>query len=413
MSHPAVEMIDYPLIDCDQHYYEPDDCFTRHIDPAFRDRAITVVRGQSKFAQVHFKGERIGFFSAPPGEHAGEPGSLKAFFQNPTGGGGLTSGKTVSCYDFPESMDRDVRMKRLRAQNVQATIMLPSLAVGVEMALRDDGPETVFANLTAFNKWVAEDWGWDYQDAILSCAMLSLVDIDLAVAELERVIKEGAKIVHLTPTPVMGRSPADPHFDPFWARCEEAGIPVAFHLGDAGFEELYSTVWGERARPQHHRMSAFQRVISFAERPIVDTMAALVMHNLFGRFRKLQVVSIENGSAWVAPLLKKMDATVRLVEPRDFTFGPIHDRPREIFRQHVSVVPFPEDNLTDLIAALGPERVLGGSDWPHPEGLAEPSEFAEGLNGLNYEQVRKVMRGNAATLLGLPETAPANLQSAG
>ena len=80
--HPAIAQINYPLIDADQHYYEPDDCFTRYIDPKFRDRAITVVRGQSKFAQVHFMGKRLKFFSAPPGEHAGEPGSLKAFFQN-------------------------------------------------------------------------------------------------------------------------------------------------------------------------------------------------------------------------------------------------------------------------------------------------------------------------------------------
>ncbi|MCK9993445.1 MAG: hypothetical protein Dbin4_01965 [Alphaproteobacteria bacterium] len=402
-QHPAVSQISYPLIDADQHYYEPDDCFTRYLDPKFRDRAITVVRGQSKIAQVHFMGKRLSFFSAPPGEHAGQPGSLKAFFQNRGGPGALISGKTIPCHEFPESMDRDVRMGVLREQNVQAAIMLPSLAVGVENELRDAGPETVFANITAFNKWVEEDWGWNYQNAIFSSAMLSLVDIDMAVAELERVIKQGARIVHLMPGPVMGRSPADPHFDPFWARCEEAGVPVAFHIGNGGMEEIYSVPWGEKPRPQHHRMSAFQRVISFAERPVVDTVTALIMHNLFGRFRKLQVVSIENGSAWVAPLLKKMEGTVRLCEPRDFTFGPIHDRPAQIFKEHVSVAPFPEDDLKELIANIGPSRVLCGSDWPHPEGIANPVEFAEGLDGLNPVQLRQVMRGNSAKLLGIKD----------
>ncbi len=408
MTHPTIAQITYPLIDADQHYYEPDDCFTRHMAPKFRDRAITVVRGQSKYAQVHFMGKRLSFFSAPPGEAAGMPGSLKAFFQNREGPGALISGKTVPCQEFPESMVRDVRMGVLREQNVQAAIMLPSLAVGVENELRDGGPETVFANITAFNKWLAEDWGWYYQDTILSSAMLSLVDVDMAVAELERVIKEGARIVHLMPGPVMGRSPADPHFDAFWARCEEAGLPVAFHVGNGGLEQLYSVHWGENPRPQHHRMSAFQRVATFAERPVVETMAALIMHNLFGRFRKLQVVSIENGSAWVAPLLKKMEGTVRLCEKRDFTFGPIHDRPAQIFKEHVSVAPFPEDNLQDLIASIGPGRVLCGSDWPHPEGIANPIEFAEGLNGLNAAQLRQVMRGNAAKLLGIKDTLAAN-----
>src|SRR3546814_10648945 len=85
-------------------------------------------------------------------------------------------------------MDRDVRMQWLRAHNVQATLMFPSTGVGVEYELRDFGPETVFANIRAFNKWLAEDWGWNYQETIISSAMLSLVDIDMAVAELERVL---------------------------------------------------------------------------------------------------------------------------------------------------------------------------------------------------------------------------------
>jgi hypothetical protein len=29
----------YRLVDVDNHYYEPDDCFTRHLDPAFTNRA--------------------------------------------------------------------------------------------------------------------------------------------------------------------------------------------------------------------------------------------------------------------------------------------------------------------------------------------------------------------------------------
>lgn len=407
MNHPALAQIDYPLIDADQHYYEPDDAFTRHLDPAFRDRTVTVVRGQSKFAQAHIAGKRMKFFSAPPGEHAGEPGTFKAFLENKAGPGALISGKTVQCYEFPESMDREVRMQWLRAHNVQATLMFPSTGVGVEYELRDFGPETVFANITAFNKWLAEDWGWNYQGTIISSAMLSLVDIDMAVAELERVLKQGARIVHLLAAPVMGRSPADPHFDPFWARCQEAGIPVAFHLGNGGFEEMYSAHWGENSRPASHRVSPLQRVISFLERPIADTVAALIMHNLFGRFHKLQVVSIENGSSWVGPLLKKMDSSVRWAAPGDFRFGAIHDRPSEIFRQQISVSPFPEDNLKDLLASIGPSRVLAGSDWPHPEGMAHPIEFAEGLDGLNPAEVRQVMRGNTAKLLGIKDPVPA------
>ncbi|MFZ2209261.1 MAG: amidohydrolase family protein [Porticoccaceae bacterium] len=407
MTSPATRpdspraLIDYPLVDADCHYYEPDDCYTRHMEARFRADAITVVRGQSQHAQVHFRGHRLAFFSAPPGEHAGKPGSYKAFYRSDQPKGEhILAADPISCFDLPESMQRDARLRWFDQYDVEAGIFLPSLGVGVEMQLRDAGPEVVMANHRAFNRWIKDDWGWDYHNRVFAAAQLSLVDIDLAVAELERVLAEGARIVNLIPGPVLGRSPADPHFDPFWARCQEAGIPVAFHLGNAGFEELVSAAWGENPRPPHHRVTAFQHVIGMMERPVTDTLAALIMHNLFGRFPRLRVASIENGSSWVTPLLRKLDKSAKIAG-NNFTFGPLHARPSAIFLDRIRVCPFPEDNIPELIASVGPDVALFGSDWPHPEGLAEPLEFADGLGGLDYRQVRNVMRSNTAALLGL------------
>jgi hypothetical protein len=45
--------------------------------------------------------------------------------------------------------------------------------------------------------------------------------------------------------------------------------------------------------------------------------------------------------------------------------------------------------------------VLGGSDFPHPEGLARPQEFAEGLESLPASDVRAIMRDNTAAILQL------------
>ena len=39
------ERLGFPAVDADGHYYEPHDCFTRHIDPKFRERAVHVVKG--------------------------------------------------------------------------------------------------------------------------------------------------------------------------------------------------------------------------------------------------------------------------------------------------------------------------------------------------------------------------------
>jgi predicted TIM-barrel fold metal-dependent hydrolase len=233
--------------------------------------------------------------------------------------------------------------------------------------------------------------------------MLSLVDIDWAVSELERVLALGARMVHLRPGPVGGkRSPADPAHDPFWARCQEAGITVAFHLGNTGEADYYSSLWGENPKAPNHRFSPFQRVTSFGERAIHDTLLALITHNLFGRFPQLNVASIEFGSEWVLPLLKKMDRAARMCGPRDWPFGAVTERPREVFKRHVKVAPYPEDDVVALVELLGAQAVLAGSDWPHPEGLATPVDFAEQMMGkLSAEDIRLVMRDNSAQLLGI------------
>jgi predicted TIM-barrel fold metal-dependent hydrolase len=130
-------------------------------------------------------------------------------------------------------------------------------------------------------------------------------------------------------------------------------------------------------------------------------MCALITHNLFGRFPKVTVISIENGSDWVLPLIKKMNKFARMIDDRDWLFGKLDEKPGEIFQRHVRVAPFFEDDLPKLIAGIGVENVLGGSDFPHPEGLADPRDFAAHLDGQPYDSVRSVMRDNLLELLRL------------
>jgi predicted TIM-barrel fold metal-dependent hydrolase len=44
--------------------------------------------------------------------------------------------------------------------------------------------------------------------------------------------------------------------------------------------------------------------------------------------------------------------------------------------------------------------VLFGSDYPHPEGLAEPNAFVDLLDGLDQPSVRRIMSTNCLELLG-------------
>jgi predicted TIM-barrel fold metal-dependent hydrolase len=261
----------------------------------------------------------------------------------------------------------------------------------------------MLANMWAFNRYVEDDWGYHYQERIFAFPLVSLVDLDWAVEEVERVIALGAKGIIVRPGPVLGRSPADPYFDPFWARVEEAGLHTAVHIGVSGYTDWFGTAWGENPAVSEQTMSPFQYLTCFGTRPIYDTMAAFILHGLYDRFPRLKVASIENGSEWIPGLLKALDriATLSITSQGTSKVGRPSALPSDIFRENVWVAPFFEDDVPALVELIGSENVLFGSDWPHPEGGAAPLDFLEEIEMLPADQIKRIMRENTAGLLGL------------
>ena len=387
----------YRLVDMDNHYYEPDDCFTRHLEPAFAGRAFHVERGPDGLGRPYFGADPAYYLVSTPADLVGRPGVVREHKDERY----VTLGPDdlVRPGEVPEFVRRDARLAWMDARGIEAVVLWPSLGLTVEVQMRDD-PAACVANLRSFNRWLDEEWGFDYLHRIFAVPWLTLVDRDAAVAELEYVLGRGARIVHLLFAPVNGRSIADPYFDPFWARLEEAGVPVAFHGAESGYNQLLSVHWGEQPRPPAHAQSPFQRACFFGERPIMDTLAALVLHNLFGRYPQIQAVSVENGSWWVPFLLRTMDRAVVTGARGEWLGGRVVDRPSDVFRAHVSVAPFDDDDVRELIGLIGAGRVVLGSDYPHPEGHPEPGAFFDG-KGLTDEERRLITRDNAATLLRL------------
>ena len=396
--------MEYQLIDADEHYYEPDDCFSRHIEARFKDETIGVKRGTDGLGRVFLRGRRT-FMSVMPGDYASAPGALEGLFLGEVGGG-FTQREVINAKDHPAFTEKLARLALLDEQGVEATIILPTLGVSVEYDMRDD-VELTYASLRAFNRWLEEDWGYGADGRIFAVPMLSLLDIEPAMAELHRVIEAGARLVHLCPGPVAGRSPADPLFDPFWATVAEAGIPVIFHVSNSGYQHYYGTQWSENPANPSHQQSPLQWALCNTERPVVDTLIALTLHNLFGRHPAVKIVSIENGSSWLKPLFKTVDKAAALGRRGPLLGGELPPRPSEALAEHLWVSPFPEDDVHELIDAISAGHVLFGSDYPHPEGLRQPRDYLSRLTGCDPATTRQVLRGNTASLLGLPDHAPA------
>jgi predicted TIM-barrel fold metal-dependent hydrolase len=134
----------------------------------------------------------------------------------------------------------------------------------------------------------------------------------------------------------------------------------------------------------------------------METVGALILHNLFGRFPSLQVLSVENGSLWVPYVLKAMDKMKGMGRNGPWLGGRVEGRPSEIFKRHITVSPYHEEDIAALVELIGVDRVVLGSDYPHPEGLNNPADLADRLVTLEADEVRTIMRDNGRRLVGLP-----------
>lgn len=393
--------------DSDQHYYEATDAFTRHMDPAMAKRCM-------QWAEVNGKrrllvGGRVNkFIPNPTFDPIAAPGSLEDYFRGRnTEGLDLKTmfGELDPISEHPEYRDRDARVRQLEEQGLDGALLFPTLGVGMQEALRRDLP-ALHAAFSAFNTWLDEDWGFDRGDGRLYAApMITLAEPSRAEAEIARVLDAGAKVLVTIPGPVPDGndgyvSPAHPKFDRVWGLVAEARVPMVLHAGLSGVSH-YGKLWrttdpgdGGDGGFEGFRHASFP-LVAFSDRGISDTLAAMVCHGLLDRFPELRIASIENGAMWVPDLLRNLTAAHGKMP---FAFG---EHPVEQFRRQVWISPYYEDDMAQLRDAVGIERLVFGSDFPHTEGLADPCAFVKDIPEFDRAETKAVMRDNALELLGL------------
>jgi predicted TIM-barrel fold metal-dependent hydrolase len=227
--------------------------------------------------------------------------------------------------------------------------------------------------------------------------MITLADLDSAVAELELVLSKGARAISLRPAPVPdlrgSRSFGFPEYDPFWARVAEAKIFVCFHTSDSGYDRISRWWAGGPGEYLPFENDPFKLVLDVMGRAMADSLAALICHGVFDRHPDIRVAAVESGASWVAPLMVRFDRVYGQM-PQAF-----RQHPRAAFEKHVFVAPFYEDDMQELANAIPVERILFGSDYPHPEGLAEPLNYVAEFKGYSDEQIKRVFHSNLKGLI--------------
>jgi predicted TIM-barrel fold metal-dependent hydrolase len=376
-----------PFFDCDSHIVENLENITRHQSKAFKEKYHLERRETAEGKYPWFlNGQKLEILedASRPGNMIPKPGSLKEFLR------ALKEGLTEHVFvpAGPEVLTREGRLAHMDATGVEASLLYPGEVISMWPYVVDTADR--LALFHAFNEYLLEDWGFNHRDRLYGAPMLALDDVDAAAREAAWMVEHGVRVVLIPAQPAAGRSPADPYFDPVWAILNEAHVVVAFHISESEATHPVLRSWNEKVTPVRHSASAWFWMNAYGEVPLVQTLSSMIYYNLFGRFPNLKVLSVENGAEWVAHFVQKLDKSRGMAKNGYWPCGQLTERPSNIFRRHVGVVPYPEDDIVEITAVVGPDTLCLGTDFPHPEGVARAQEFVEGpMQGLDDESARR------------------------
>jgi predicted TIM-barrel fold metal-dependent hydrolase len=381
----------FPIADADNHLYETRDAFTRHLPASHADLIRFIEIGGRQ--QLVIKDKLSFILPNPTLEKVPPPGYYEDVDNNPR-----------IIVSPPEFFEPEPRLRWMRETGIDRAVLFPTLGLSIEERLGSD-TEARHVLVHAFNQWLLDQWTFDYQHALFTAPLVTLSILDKAIAELEWVVDHGAKVIYVQPgfvTTDRGRkSMALTEFDPFWQRVVDTGVVVGMHSGDGG-QQRYLNDWegtpdaqSEHFKQRSKGSAAFFAYIGYYDRITSDLVASMVCHGLLTRFPELKLLPAEQGTGWVRPTL------ARLEEIWGHSRQLFDEHPVDQIKRNIKVHLFRDPDPVALTRLVGADAAVFGSDFPHPEGQANPLDFADKLVGLPPDDIRKVMGGNLDRLLGV------------
>jgi predicted TIM-barrel fold metal-dependent hydrolase len=278
--------------------------------------------------------------------------------------------------DGDRNWDSKRRLTELEADGIVAEVIYPNTVPPFfpKASLGDQPPaanagdlEARWAGLQAHNRWMA-DFCADAPGRRAGIAQIMLHDLDAAVTEIRWAKDNGLTGGVLLPgaPPGSGLPPLyDAYYEPLWAVCEELDVPLNHHSGSA------APVAGENPED---KVVFILEVTWWAHR----TFTHLVVSGAFEKHPGLRLVLTEQGTAWIPEELARLDHFFDRFRhasgSQEMEWGlPLVERmslkPSEYWARQCAVgSSFIRPDEVKLRHAVGIDKIMWGSDYPHKEG---------------------------------------------
>ena len=255
--------------------------------------------------------------------------------------------------------DVTVRLADLTQEGIWAEVVYPSLGMWNSM-FRD--PVLVREAMKVSNDWVKATL-LDASPRLIPTAQVSMLNIDDAIAEVERTAALGFRCVFLPTSPPAALDDYNrDSWEPFWDACVAANMVLAFHIGTDPIDHVGGEVIGVAYRGpggavMNHTNSGYSAM---------HAAMKMVASGALDRHPELKMLVSEGGAAWVPYIGDRMNEAYRQhgfrVQPK------LSASPKEILYRQVYASFQHDETAVATMTAMGYQNVLWGSDYPHLEG---------------------------------------------
>jgi aminocarboxymuconate-semialdehyde decarboxylase len=300
--------------------------------------------------------------------------------KGPDGAAVMVGGKVFRIIDS-RSWDAQRRIEDMAADDVDVQVVSPM----PELLSHWFPPSDADALCRHINEGIAELCGAD-PNHFIGIGMVPMQDASLAVKRLEEVKSLGLRGVEIG-THINGIPLGDARLHDIYAAAEQAELMVMIHpLHPLGLDRM-------GGRPELAAVAAFPLETAFAA-------VSLMTSGITERFPELRILLSHGGGAlpWILPRLRH----ARTIGPPLDSLFP-RDPGEMVKAFYYDSILYDDLALDYLVAKVGRNRLVAGSDYPFTIKQDRPVEFAEQALGM----ARETFAANARSLLGLKASAPA------
>ncbi len=381
----AYEIVRFPYdgaVDADGHILEPANLWEDYLEPRYRDRALRIQRDADGYEYLEINGR------SSTKTVKGALGIMGAMGEDV-----LPSPDRLYMEHMPYgACDAGQRVDLLDQEHLERALLYPT--IGLLWECECDDAEISDAYTRAYNRWIVE-FTRQSEGRLVPIAHISMLDIDRAVVELERAVRDGCRGAFVAPFTHSKLPHGHPDHLPLWKKAEELGVPMAIHptfdLDSNISPRFHRDAFGPAAG-WYYNVTARQGV-----------QQALLSFFAFGTLEEcpnLNLGVLEVGSGWVGSMLDRMDAVYDTMAGRAL---PLTNKPSEYFKRQCFVSGDPDEHAAAYtMDYVGSDKFMWASDYPHPDHTGTwVHDLVELVEPLDDNDRERVLGGNVKRIYGL------------